>query len=270
MEKSELTEKTKLISDGIFLACLTATSYLAAYVFERGYADYFGIPFETINVTIERMIAAGLSVLMFSFFIFWILNIFVIFGRDLLKMQDSPIKRVVLIHILAIIAAIVSYSAFGTFKWVLIIFGCVVVLLDFPIFMAGLFRKLSDKNKMSFKERFEDVITNEPGTDMFDIIIQKFGKRPLIAILGILLIIGISYAAGNRTARNKSSFWVNESENLVLLQKYGNIFIFKTYDPEEKMIELKNSVRLLDIDQISKHNLVQKKIGRLKDNNGDS
>lgn len=258
----ENLKKSKLISEGLFLVGLTAVCYLIAYIFERGYAAYFDIPYEIITITLEQMLGACLAILIFCSSVFLILHIFVLFFGDFLKKPDSLWKRIALFHLGAIIIVPIIYFSFGTLKWGLLIAAIAIFLVDFAILMPTLVSRLTEKSEMPLKDRIEHIINNDPKTDVFGLIEQAFGRRINIIILVLILAIALSYAAGNYTAHNKPFFWVDESNNLVLLTKYGNMFIFKEFDPKKNI--LLNNVRILDSSQISKHPLQKKKLGRIK------
>lgn len=47
-------------NDGVTVALLTASCYVAAYFFEAGYAHHFGIPAELISITLGNIISTSI------------------------------------------------------------------------------------------------------------------------------------------------------------------------------------------------------------------
>ena len=70
-----MDEQKNLISEAIIIAGVTLLGYLVGFVYEYGYAYYYGIPVQFITLSITHLLAAGAALVFVALFIYPIPNL---------------------------------------------------------------------------------------------------------------------------------------------------------------------------------------------------
>jgi len=261
-------EKSNYVSEGIILGAFTLASYIIAFKYESGFCSYWQIPTYFIEIPLTAVVAAGLSLFVFLFWIFLIMNLPIALLDKELSQEDSLRRRVVIFHLGFVAVLIALLQGYG-FSFATLFLLLIVLVID-GIFL--LFPWWSDKRKNPSDAGFFERIKRSNGAayepkDGFRWFCSLTGSKPYYLLLVIIPIINlISSAAGAADARNAKHFLVIEQQNLMLIKKYGDTFIFRPIDfssnkvadeiivwAAEDVSKHRLSIRMLKDPELSKH-----------------
>ncbi len=118
-------------NDGVTVALLTASCYVAAYFFEAGYAHHFGIPAELISITLGNIISTSIFLFFATIIAFFactfpyhIVDRF--FGKNIIAILSSiALSLVVFALLITYLLDEITKSSIITavFAWITLTFG---------------------------------------------------------------------------------------------------------------------------------------------------
>ena len=162
------------------------------------------------------------------------------------------------LHIYILLLFPICYIAYGSFFYAIIIFIGVVILIDLPRLLATLVRKISAKEKSFFKHWVE-AHKNDKGKDAYQRIGERFGSNVNRFLALFIITVALAHASGSYVARKKTVFTV--TDDMVLIRKYNDTFIFKEFD--NKTNTLKNKIKVLDTAHVANLILEKKTIKKI-------
>ncbi len=251
MTDSEKQSKSRFrITEGILLALAPALSYFLAFYYEKGFAQYFDIPINFIQVSFIDVIVFASIVLgaigLFTVF----MNPFVIFIQTV---KVHPVIRVALLRLLPpIMFFIIIFFLFGYSNrkyWG----GALAVVIFFALleFVMPLLARRNVSgyiNKWVAQEEFDQEF-DESHPDIFGLIKRHYGQRLLLIMLGIFLSTALAEQAGLTKAVNQDEFLVlNTSPEMVVLRVYGDRMIAASFNRKTQEVESKFVIKVLGED----------------------
>lgn len=254
-------------SEAILLALLTIISYVSAYSYECGYAAYFGIPVDFIELSLDVALRAGIGILFFTLLIAFTINLPIILLHGELTRQDDLRRRAVIVHVFFLIGLVTIIRGFGFVWWMICAFLAVVVLLDVLVLLVPyLVDRKSFPEEAPFFHRIARQAGDEPHS-AYSILERVIDRRLNLALFaGLPLLMFFAYAAGVGSARNESAFRVSDSDNLVLIRRYGDSFALRSLSDDSKL--LRDPVVLWSREQLSNRSFRRVEIEQLNVEDG--
>ncbi|MFW9879663.1 MAG: hypothetical protein ACFFG0_41845 [Candidatus Thorarchaeota archaeon] len=260
MKDTQFTSSRKFLSEGIILAILTATTYIFAFRYEAGYAGFFGIPSELVEVNLTAILVVALVIvsLLLTIWAFVLpLLIFIprnwgVFGRSLLRL--SPIFLILFVFLIA----------YGP-KWQKLIFPLILLLTW--VFIEFVIPIIVQRGRGSFREKLEaqeDVETKERSRKLIGFLDEKLNRFAALVIIFFIFGYMTTGLMGRANAERQREFLVihGTSEELVILRVYGEKLICAPFDRNRK--EINHTFFIKKVSDISGTLLKQEKIGPLR------
>ena len=250
-----------LLTEGVFLAAVSAFVYFIAFVYEYGYCSYFGVPAALISPNASTLLVAtfalGVTLLPALNYLAFTTPLFLA-ARD---PKHRPYSRVYAILAILLASGILLGAIYG-----LSLRGITIYVVTSVALMAFLFLPaLISNRKLSIAERLErnnEIQKEDPlvVTNLFD---GWLSRRHLgIALLALVALI-IAHLVGDAEAQEKRRFLALKADsNLVLLRNYGNLFILARINDEGD--RLTDDVRLLWLSEIKELDLVFRNVGPIR------
>ncbi len=238
-----MEKKNSAITDGLLIAAIPAFGYWIAFLYEKGYCEFYNIPPSFIEVGIVETLTAlfGISgsILAGHFILDNILSPFY-------KPLPNPLKYV----FRQFCIGIVFISGFSIVKHISLQNYLIIAALVFvPFFIFELVIPLvTQRNKIGYinklKAHREIDFQRER---VLDIVVLKTGRNIFtIFFVGYTLSL-IAYMSGGFNARFKTDFIViSNRPETVVLKTYHTYFI--TADIDRRLKVVKSSFNIVPID----------------------
>jgi hypothetical protein len=220
----------KYITDGVTILLGSATAYLAAYLYELGYARHFCIPSEFVQVDVRSLLLFGATIFGFGWLIYQITNL-VILVRGPFGSAAEPSGYMLLVrkHIALILAALVFWLVEGYYP------SDIIRILPWILFYVGLdllAAALGSKRDGGIEPALRKWIRSERKQETPGLLnTVKSDTAQSIFLVGcvLLLVLSFSLVAGLGEARRKGEFPIDRN-NRVLLRRYGDTVVFGYLD----------------------------------------
>ena len=243
------------ITEGLFIASIPIAGYFLAYLFERGYCDFYKIPTMLIDVSFINIISTSLAILGTYTLIFFAYDS--IINPILSSMQRSirwSFFRIFMITFILLGFSLVfnwsvnkSLSLFGP-----LIIGIIFLEFGFPLITQRKIKGYLNKHEGQSQTDAKDVTA-------FDKAAENLGPKIYMILFIFYLLSLATYFAGGIQARFKTEFAVSATiPNIVYLKKYGPILIGNQYDKENNTLS-----NQFIIEPINKNLFNIEKIGQL-------
>ncbi|EGL13401.1 hypothetical protein [Paenibacillus sp. HGH0039] len=246
-----------LIGEALIVILITAFGYLAGYLYEVGYKDYYELPDMFVEVGLPTIIKSTWS-LFRSIMITLLLVNFLSF-LDSNRFEISTNQN-------SLFCYIVLFSIFYNLGSMIVIFA-VVVLFAFSILVYVIIPIFKYKELKKISAR---IIHNEKviGDNILKGITLKYGSKVTVIIFFVAIVTSNMFLVqekGKNDAREETEYLVtNTTEPMIVIDSYKDYFILapvdiknKTFTPQYKL--LKQSKDTPDLPTFEK-----KKIGPLK------
>lgn len=215
-------------------------AYFCAYVYERGYASFFGIPLQFISLDIARIIYSLIIVLATVLFFVFIIGelIYTLFSDHISRLYQKPVGRSIITMMVVFIFVLINFFGAGFALSTYIVLG-VWVFIVFLEFIFPLFEKISDS---TYAEKFEQHKKIEASIPRIS---SLFGKHiGFVALLRLssvfvlfMFLFSLAYNLGIREARKAREFLVVSGEvERVVLRIYGNNVILAPFDRSSRVV----------------------------------
>lgn len=257
-------KKENYITEGIIIAAFTLLSYVMAYEYETGFCSYWGIPRFFIDISLTAVVSAGLSIFFFVLWLLIIMNVPIMFFDKALSKEDSLQKRFIVSHLIFLAVLIASLRGYGISFIPIFLAGSVIVLDLFCFILPWWIDKKKNPGSASFFERlsrsFQDQ--REP-KNIYDWLMSIAGAKPVYIFIIILpLLTLVASAAGSASAKNATQFMLVESENLILIKKYGENYFLRPIDSSSNKVA--SEIIVWNGENIAKYKLTPKQIKNIK------
>lgn len=257
MTNFSLGLKSVIRSEGMLLAVVPFIGSLIALCYEVGCLTYFDVPFEYVDVGFNRIVAAT-AALSVPIIMLWI------YLAQIVRFFEAkhPLSHVVgrsMIYTLIPLAGVLLRNESA--KELLIPFGVFVFFI-----CAYLFPPFFRRNKeCSYWERVRDEIEEDDASFSSNAARRRSGKFLDILLVPFSVAIfggGFCGYLGYSSARAEQWRWVLEDDQSYLaVRKYGEVYIFKQFDPSTNMLSDSMLIRKLDAGKAIK--LKKIKIGNI-------
>ncbi len=220
----------RIVGEGALLALATASAYLLAFYYERGYASYFGIPADLIAVDLRSLLLFGAAFVSLAVILLLVMNFLVM---TFPSKAHPGLKRTLFTVGFFSIACFIPVGLYGIDRpekwwWVLILYiPFLFFQFVYPLFAAR--REHGYLNKLAAVHASDD---RRP--DLATAAAARFGMTPVVLVS--LLLIGIATAplAGGAAAMKRTSFLILGSKPpRVVLRTYGDTLVCALADLEK-------------------------------------
>jgi hypothetical protein len=221
------------VSEGLIIAAIPIVAYMITFSYETGFAGFFGIPreFIALNFTSVFIVAGALlGVLFFLFLLTEIISMVFPPSKDIIYRTSLPFFPLSLMCA----ALFILYGSYWR-EWI----GSVVVTMLFALFWYG-FPLLTQRDKKGYRKKLEaDEEAERQVKTPFDHAIRLIGgRKALIIILFLILLLDVSHHAGHAAALKQEEFLVaNTSPEMVVLRIYGDHLICAPFDRATKEVQ---------------------------------
>jgi hypothetical protein len=239
LEKDEII-KSPWLTGGLIVAILTALSYAMAFFYELGHSSYFGIPSRFIEVTLVETVIALCLVQYFA--------VIVVSGSSVITMYFPKKYDKILSDVLPVTIFIGLVYLINVDLRHLIAAGLI----------GGYIGKTATRERL--REKGTDTVVNQ----ILHRIFGKVGTTLLKKSQMWLLVFFISaFTVGKATAVWKEKYLVcDDSPQIALIRKYGDILIYAPYDQQKKEVAEKLIINSVTV--ANKLEFTIKSIGPLK------
>ncbi len=229
-DSSKLGTVRPFLLSGFGVAVLSGMAYLMSYLYEVGYAGFFGIP--------ERMIKLDLISVCFSVGAIFASLFILFFAINLVYMwrpvRPGPLGRC--FFRLSPILIVVAICRFFTEDWLLFIspVGTFMIVLIFIEFVFPLFQRgKTYREKLEAQEEVERNVQTIP-----DLMMRSPGGRTaLISILLILYLLSMPWLIGYSQASKRGNFlMISGEDDIVVLRMYGDRLICAPLDRVDRTV----------------------------------
>lgn len=260
--KAERDGRSSFLTEGLLLAALSATAYLVAFLYERGYCDHFGIPTLLIAPSTSNILAAAVAVSVGFLGTIPFLGSFTSIVRDVRSSERlKPYRSIILTNILLAMAAIIGATLYGV-SWTLVsVLFTIFILINITNFGPPAMRYRQYK---TWRERFlatEEAEMRSGGS--IDLLLDSLGPRMMKVVLVVIVLLFASYIVGNANANRQKDFFVlNDPPNYVVLRSYGDTLVTSKLDRAAK--QTGSEFLFLRISNIERLKLTAERIGPLQ------
>ena len=228
---------TRVLSDTVVIAGVTACSYAVGYAYRIGFAEHFGVPVDLAAPTITAVLqaAAALGGVLASYF-FLANLVWIVAPR-----HDSAIGRA--IQRFVVIGIIIGFLLYAVrLKEVWAIIGGFFLLFAFFTFVFPL---LTQRRAQNYEEKLagQEKIDSQARSLYIDFA-NAFGRNALLLALCALLAITVAKMLGTQNAQSKEDFYaLEEMGDSVVVWIDGDILVSAEYDPKTKTLTGNYTVR---------------------------
>jgi hypothetical protein len=261
----EDNKKTNIIDTSILIGFLTLLGYMIAFMFQLSQADYYGIPYFFIKITIENIIfstfiVAAIIISFSTYFDFFKKN------REIRNMYISRIRLMFGIYLIT--ASFIQFI--GLIQLIAYWFTCIIYLIIsefiFPLYLG---RKTKGwKNKVDAVDTFIRFYVKNKVVDgkksLIENIFLKTNVLPYEFLIIFMLCLYCAFVSGFYYVRFKAHYYVlNTNPDSVLVTKYGDVLF--TVNLDKDTLIFKPELNMIDKDYIleNKIKMEYKKIGNL-------
>jgi hypothetical protein len=220
----------------MLITLLTALAYLAAFSFEVGYLNFFGINYTQARVTTESLIIFGFICLILAFYIISNKNFLVTIWKPS-KFPASSLWRLVVWkgRLMAIAIIIIFPYVLYYDNWVI---PLIVLCTIFVITLIEFFQHGAGKKGLNAKlEAMLDAPPEEP-------IGYRTSDIPYVRLIIMLLfMVSLSAFAGKYFATTRKTYLMT-NDNYVIVKVYSGRTILAEYD--KKSSRFTKHYRFLD------------------------
>lgn len=240
-------------SEGVFLAIFPFVGYYMAFVFEVGWLDFYGVPYDLIRIDIPQLIFSSIS---FAFLCVLLNVVFdamvVLFALGGVFAQALTMPLVCSVFLGGVMLMVPGHSE----KWY-------VLFLFFAFFSVA--RLLAPFCNKKYNGSYMETIRAEVSEEE----VQSIARRNNYNFFNLKLILAVLFfgsftvfSLGRWWAENKVNYYVVDDDfSSVMVANYGDIFIFKKIDLTLKKIG--DGVIVVKLGDGKVMNLTEKKIGKL-------
>lgn len=254
--------RSKYLTEGVVIAASTIVSYIIAFKYEQGFCSYWAIPTYLIEISLTSIIAAGMGLFSFLLLLFLIMDLPITLIHGELSKEDSLKKRIIIFHLIFFVLLVAILLGYGI-SLILLFLIFIVVVMDVICFLLPWWNdKKKNPDTATFSER---IIRSDYGynNSLFGLVRSLIGKNIYLTIFVVTpLVTFIASAAGSATAKNAQRYLVVESENLILIKKYGDIYILRPIDTANNKVN--NQIVLWRSEDIAKYRLVPKLLNKIE------
>jgi hypothetical protein len=204
-------------------------------MYERGYARFFDLPYDLIEITLTRLLVAGAAGVSVVVSILMLAQI--VWPLVVRNLQKEILGRLVFILFIAALTGVVVNRLFhdDLQAWVLFftLFGFILVLTFGP---PLIFRRRGTTYAERFRAHDEETRQEEQFT-LHGAVGRRFGPLRLTAVWTFATVALMAEAAGNYQAAHETEYYVlADRPDRVVLRIYGGTLVTASIDRKLKVI----------------------------------
>ena len=213
-----MKQNLKIFTESIILAAIPALGYWVGFIYELGYFNYFGLPRNFIEITLNSVLLNSLSVVG-GLVAFLVLFDFIRRGMSgVTEALKFTLYKILLSSLLVLgFGLVFNTSLIKIVTFLLVLAGPIIFQeILWPLWTHRGVKGFGNKVAAAKKKDFE----YESATDK---IAEKIGMAPFLIITFIYFISIFSYLAGGYQAKKQEYFLTSESKpSYVLVRRYTN------------------------------------------------
>jgi len=253
--------KSKLFTEAMLLAIASAGAYMFAFLYERGYSSFFGIPTQFINVSLVNLLIFGAIVIAFMNTSVLLFHSAFPFMRPKHPYLAFYVPRFGLIFFLLVLVPFVLFGWERKIYW-LALFG---VWMFFVFLYLGL-PLIIHRGKGSWRDKFNAELQSgsQEVPNFINEVGGKLGFNNLGLIIGVLSMFSMlsGFAGESEALRQKQFLITNTVPAMAVLRIYGDNMICAPLDRSTH--EIKKSFTILKVAEDPKLILSLENVGPLK------
>lgn len=242
--------KDLLKSEGVLLAAVPFAGSLLTAAYEAGYLSFYDVPLTLAQFDFTHIVIASVLVaLVVGFLIVLLLQV------SAMARGRHPLRR-------AAARLVAVYIVFGTLGLLVVepyergwFFGILLVL---PLAVYLVLPALRGSSGENYLRRLSRTLDQEEASE------SKVTKSNIYLISALIFFGAIlTISLGRFNARQRLDYWVNaDKPTYFLVASYGDLFIFKSFDPGTKQVG--NELFIVKFSEDAPLRLVRRRIGALK------
>lgn len=230
------TKRTVLgsLPEALFIAGVTALAYWLAFLYQVSYLQYFDLPPELAEVSLQSILLVVLALLVAMMGIFWSLNLLAVFLSD----DPASHRHIFPFTILPLLFATwITYFGFRKSDWFL------YLVFSIPAVWVGLHELLLRTRWRRFVLAFR---ANRP-TTLMQGISEMFGPRAYGITAMVILLSALAYITGRgKAATQKAFFYFPDSPEIVAIRIYSDRILAVPFDRGSKTFRPEVIIRKID------------------------
>jgi hypothetical protein len=226
-------------SEGLLIALVPAYAYLLTFQYEEGFASYFGIPAQLVDINLGSILIPTAAVLVFGLLYFMVANGLVMFIPA--TVGDHPlVKRHVITIIVSSLLLFIPAVIYNTRRWWIFAIGSTLL----GIFVYLLFPLLLFRTEGGYINKLEKAqLRLDRGNDAPTLIrwsAAKLNPRLILLFIFLIYLVVMSKEAGRTSAMGQREFLTMSSNagDMALLRSYAGRFVFARFN--RTAVRLKN------------------------------
>lgn len=241
-------------SEAVWLAAIPFVGSLLSLAFEAGYLLYYGIPVTFIHLDLPQIAAASVFVMLLGSMLTFFFELIIAIGRGSHPVRQAFVSPLVRGFIFFPFVMLIPYSSV---KW--LYFAGLVLVLALLEFVPPLFSRSGGPYLSRLAAQVKESRSAEELKD-------SFGEH-IKGMLGVSMLIGLLVVfLGYNYASEKDRYFVLGGENLAMITNYGDLVLFKPFEPATGRLVGGFTVMRLDSSRLT----LAERTGRLvKRNKGD-
>lgn len=251
--------KHSFLTGTVLVAATSSFAYGIAFVYEKGFCDFFSIPTSLIAVDITTVLVAAATLLGGAFTLLIYASAIFTFLSGVPKPISRSLRRLSPLLVLVLVYLALMKPA-GTELLVVVVVTVLFLGLEF---LFPLIAQTKTKGYMA-KLNAQDEVDSKVNT-LFDWLAKVFGASILLILL-LPMVFFLAGISGEARAKFQEEYYVLESDpGLVVLKIYGDRLVCARLQQETKEVQPVFTVlNLTDSNQIHPIQLRLAKIGPLK------
>jgi len=242
VEGNEKSDVVFWLKSSLGVGVLSIGGYLLGFAYEKGYADYFGIPVQLIKLNLISIFLSifWLAAMMLIFIVY--VNTGYLLLREKLREKRSVIFRAIIRLTPSVLFCAAVFYIYRNTSWRMEVLGAI---LSWPIyillkeFIAPLIGQRGKGTYYQKMEAQEEKYKQMEFASIWDLITYKRSATiTLYLVIAIPLFYVFANWAGMAEAREQKEFFViKEPKPFVVLRIYGDKFICSSFDSKARTVE---------------------------------
>lgn len=249
---------TPRITEGVLIAGIPFLGYVVAFLYEAGYATYFGIPIRLLNIGLTQVMVATGAVLGVLTLLWHLFNLGYLFFPG--PLRRGPVSRGLLrVSVFAVPTVTMIWVYRGYWQgWIYF-----VAMVGFVGFFQFVFPLIIHRTVRGYRAKLEAQEKHEQQiVTLGDTLARKWGASPIIVVGCLAMILLVALSAGHARALRRITFLVHAADaKQVVLGIYGDTVVSAKYDSETR--ELSGELLIQKMSASEPFKLVQQRIGPL-------
>jgi hypothetical protein len=222
-----------VLTDVFLVAAIPAAAYMIAFSYEKGFAYFFGIPAQLIDISLTRLL---IMVTGATFVVIWAL--LVLSDWNILKRKSQSNLQFHRHQFgLMFCTGVFIMMYFFNFYWVawLSFIGAMGVFL-IRQFVPPL---IMQRDKKTYNEKYEaQLARRKEKMVLTGLAIKRFGRGAYDLFWFFFASLGVAWFAGAYHAKSQEEFYIlSQPTELVVLRIYGNTLITAPFDRKTKQVK---------------------------------